>query len=124
MIYDTELVELRLLGDFALLRGSCVLELPPIAQRLVAFLAVRGQRLSRRAILETLWEVEDDRTRGRLRNTLWRTRQLCPVVVLATPASVSLEPSVVVDLNRQLECLRRLTRGEHDGTSVADSSIC
>ena len=70
-------VELRLLGDFEVLRDGKEQELPPSrkTRALLAFLALQKRSFRREFLSELLWEVPDD-PRGSLRWSLSKLRRL------------------------------------------------
>jgi DNA-binding SARP family transcriptional activator len=94
-------LRLHLLQDFALYHGDTLVEVAPIAQRLIAFLALQGGRPVRRAwISGSLWmDASDARAAASLRSALWR----CPTagerpVVRSTLTHLALDPELRVDL--------------------------
>lgn len=88
---------LRLLGGFALDRDGDPVALPATAQRLVAFLAVRGA--SERA--RTAWSMwagkPEERASADLRTALWRLRKAAPGLLADHPGALTLAAGVVVD---------------------------
>ncbi|OKJ10630.1 SARP family transcriptional regulator [Streptomyces sp. CB00316] len=93
---------LRLLGRFGLELSSEEVELCLNAQRLVAFLYLRG-RSSRTVAAGTLWpEVAEERARGSLRTTLWRFPRGDLAVIDCSGECLSLCCAVSVDV-RKLE---------------------
>jgi DNA-binding SARP family transcriptional activator len=89
---------IRLLGGFDVTGPCGRVEVPPSAQRLVAFLALHGQALSRTAVASQIWpDAGPTRALANLRNTLWRLGAAASVVT-ATSASLVISPGVVVDL--------------------------
>lgn len=88
---------LRLLGGFALDRDGDPVALPATAQRLVAFLAVRGA--SDRA--RTAWSMwagkPEERASADLRTALWRLRKAAPGLLTDSTGALALAAGVVVD---------------------------
>jgi DNA-binding SARP family transcriptional activator len=70
-------LELRFLGDFAILRDGQDLPLPPSkkTRALLAYLCLQPRRFRREQLCELLWEVPDD-PRGSLRWSLSKLRRL------------------------------------------------
>lgn len=100
-------VRLELLGGFRLSIEEEVLPLPMNAQRLVAFLALRGQPLLRTFVGGSLWgEATDRRAGGSLRSALTRLRHPRYSLVALTSDHIELSPTVTVDV-REGEALAR-----------------
>ena len=80
-------LEIRLLGDLAVLRDGGVCPLPPSkkTRALLAYLVVTGRPCSRERLCELLWEIPDD-PRGALR---WSLSRLRPLVAGATPRLIA-----------------------------------
>jgi DNA-binding SARP family transcriptional activator len=70
-------LELKFLGDLAVLRGSIAAPLPPSrkTRALLAYLALNGRAFHREHLCELLWEIPDD-PRGSLRWSLSKLRHL------------------------------------------------
>lgn len=78
---DSDSFEVTVLGGFAAHRGASRLGLKPSAQRLVALLAVEGER-SRLDAAALLWtDLSQDRAMGNLRTVLWRLRRDSPGLI-------------------------------------------
>src|SRR5580765_1617618 len=80
-------LELRFLGEFAVIRDGRPLALPPSkkTRALLAYLALNARPFRREHLCELLWEVPDD-PRGSLRWSLSKLRRLvdaddCPRIV-------------------------------------------
>ena len=72
---------LAVLGGFDLTVDGERLVLPMNGQRLIAFLALRGQLVQRSFVAGSLWlDSTDDRAAGNLRSTLWRVNRHCRLV--------------------------------------------
>src|SRR5215510_7959627 len=70
-------LELRFLGEFAVIRDGRPLALPPSrkTRALLAYLGLHGKRFRREHLCELLWEIPDD-PRGSLRWSLSKLRRL------------------------------------------------
>jgi DNA-binding SARP family transcriptional activator len=70
-------LELKFLGEFAVIRDGRPLPLPPSkkTRALLAYLALTGRRFRREHLCELLWEIPDD-PRGSLRWSLSKLRHL------------------------------------------------
>lgn len=91
---------LHLLGGFELRCGGRPVAMPRSAQRLAAYLAVRGRPQQRIAVAGRLWpEVPDDRAQACLRSALWRLGAGDTSLATATRDEVALAPDVAVDLH-------------------------
>jgi DNA-binding SARP family transcriptional activator len=102
-------IRLNLLDGFELLVDGRPVNLPPAAQRLLAFLAVRGRPLSRAYVASTLWlDVPDERAAANLRSTLWRLQARAGAVIRTMPAHVRLAEEVGVDLYEARATAHRL----------------
>ncbi|WP_200939329.1 AfsR/SARP family transcriptional regulator [Arthrobacter sp. Leaf337] len=92
-------VRLRLLEGFELTIDGQPLELPPSAERLVAFLALQLRPALRSHVAGLLWGDRDDgRAAGCLRSTIWRTNSghAAPVID-ASRSRIVLHGNVSVD---------------------------
>jgi DNA-binding SARP family transcriptional activator len=101
---------LTLLGGFELARGGQVIPLPSPAQRLVAFLAVRGgQPLSRAHVAGTQWlDASQERALASLRSAVWRTRRCEPGLLEADASHLRLGDGVSVDSHDKAQRAHRL----------------
>lgn len=110
----TSRFRLRLLGRFELSCGDHTLKVSPAGERLLAYLGLRPEPVSRSAVAAALWpDCTDLRAAANLRSTLWRLHERQP----ATPVChhdglVMLAPDVSVDLNDLAEQLDRSFTGE------------
>lgn len=97
---DGEPIRLRLLGGFALTVGGQDVPLPPNAQRLLAYLALRRRWTARSEAAAALWPAtEPRRAAASLRSVLWRiTRTVGRVIVTADTYGLCLNDDVHVDL--------------------------
>jgi len=111
----------NLLRSFELRRGQERVSLPPGAQRLIAFLALEREQLTRVYVAGTLWiDYSQDAANANLRTALWRLRRLPYPLVETTATHVALSSDVVVDVNETIAVARSLDRGG-DGCGAADS---
>jgi DNA-binding SARP family transcriptional activator len=88
-------------------RATPVGNLPRNAQRVIAYLGLRGAR-ARSAVSGVLWpNVPEPRAQGSLRTTLWRLERMLPGLVLSDHVKLSLAHGVTVDV-QQLEDWTRI----------------
>ena len=91
--------QLRLLGQFRLELGAEFVELCRNSQRLLAFMALRGQ-VSRTVLAGTLWpEVTEEHARGSLRTTLWKLPRGEPPLVGCCGDALLVAPALRVDVH-------------------------
>lgn len=84
-------VRLRLLGGFELRQGSRRIELPAMAQKLVAFAAIHRSPLARQFVAGNLWPHLDDlRAAANLRSLLWRLRKRCRLLLASSQLEISM----------------------------------
>jgi DNA-binding SARP family transcriptional activator len=89
---------LRLLDCFSLTCDGRQIAVPPSAQRLLAFLALRPYPLRRAHVAGCLWlDSPEERAYASLRSALWRLQQAGADVVEVRDAQLALAPSVRVD---------------------------
>jgi len=90
-------LEIRLLGDLAVLRNGGACSLPPSkkTRALLAYLVVTGRPCSRERLCELLWEIPDD-PRGALR---WSLSRLRPLVADAAPHLIADRERVAFETN-------------------------
>jgi DNA-binding SARP family transcriptional activator len=102
-------VELRLVQGFEVLHRGESIELPLLAQRLVAFLALQERPRQRAYVAATLWiDTAPERAFASLRSAIWRVRQSGAPLICAPDTRLALDPDVQVDLAAALELARRL----------------
>jgi DNA-binding SARP family transcriptional activator len=93
-------LEVRLLGGFALVRATTQLTIATSLQRLVAFLALRGPT-ARTQVAGVLWpSTPDGRAMASLRTAVWRLRRTAPALLSEHGGSLSLSAAVSVDAAR------------------------
>ncbi len=97
-------LQLRVLGDLEVIRGTQVLELPPSRKTrgLLAYLALTDRPLRREHLCELLWEIPDD-PRGSLRWSLSKIRKLvdeddCPRII-ADRSTVQFDTASFTDVS-------------------------
>ncbi|HEY0933244.1 MAG TPA: BTAD domain-containing putative transcriptional regulator [Trebonia sp.] len=107
-------LRLRLLGRFELSDGESLIRTRPSSERLLAFLAVRGDPVGRPEAAAALWpDCSDTRAASNLRSVLWRLPVQQGGVVSARDGRLALAPDIVTDLT---EIASRLA----DGTVTGD----
>lgn len=101
--------QLRLLGGFGLTRAGQPVPLPVPAQRLVAFLALRAQPLSRAHIAGNLWlDATQERALANLRSAVWRARRCDGTLLKIGTGHLGLGQRVRVDVHDTVERAHRL----------------
>jgi DNA-binding SARP family transcriptional activator len=105
-------VELRLIGGFSLSLADNQLSIPPRAERLIAFLALR-EGGDRDLVASRLWPDQDDeQARSCLRSTLWRLPKPGGLpLVCGSSDRLLLEGHVVVDVRQLRSHLDRWPAG-------------
>jgi DNA-binding SARP family transcriptional activator len=114
-------VEVRLLHGFEVRAGGGRVDLPPTAQRLLAFLALQRRPLQRTYVAGALWTgATETRSLASLRSALWKLRR--PPFALVTSRGTVLQlPS---DLDVDVEALVRLARRAlEDGKACGEVEI-
>jgi DNA-binding SARP family transcriptional activator len=90
---------LHLLGGFELRIDGEVVDVQPVAQRLLALLALTSAALERSFVAYQLWpDVAEERAKANLRSTVWRLRRCSGDVVKASKTQMQLAPWVWVDV--------------------------
>lgn len=119
MTYQAELSEekgtswdITLLGGFSANRSGEQLTFPLGISRLLAFLALHVQRVTRSRAAGALWtDHSQQRADASLRSTLWRLRSTAPRLVIADSHFIGLSPKVSVDLASAKRFAERLEVG-------------
>jgi DNA-binding SARP family transcriptional activator len=94
-------------------------EVPDGGQRLLAFVALSGPRVNRRAAAGTLWPVgSDERGAGNLRSALWRLRGAGIDVIESDKRALGLVAGIAVDLHTAWERATRVIRGTAIGRDL------
>lgn len=109
------MIELHLLGGFALVLSSRPVAIPAPAQRVLALLALRRRPLARVYVAGTLWLGSDEERAGAcLRSALCRLQRAHPALVEATRTSVTLAPAVQVDVDAVDAAAQRILDGAYE----------
>jgi DNA-binding SARP family transcriptional activator len=102
----------ELLDGFSIQRGAKRVELPPSAQRLLAFLALQRQPVQRLYVAGTLWtDSSEKRSLGSLRSALWRLRRSAPGVVNSSGGLLEIGREVAVDVHQLADLARHVLEG-------------
>jgi DNA-binding SARP family transcriptional activator len=105
-------LSLRLLDGFELSAGGVPCSLPANAQRVLAYLALRGRTQARVTLAGRLWEeVPQTCALASLRTALWRIRQAHAGIVASTHSTITLNRAVTVDLEAAIAQARWLGGG-------------
>ncbi len=110
-------VRIDLLRGFSVHAGEAAVELPRVAQRLVAFLALQDRPRQRLFVAGSLWtDANEEHAAASLRSTLWRLGRACASLVTSRGTSIGLADDVRVDLHAVIACGRRVIAdpGAHD----------
>ncbi|HEX6128991.1 MAG TPA: BTAD domain-containing putative transcriptional regulator [Candidatus Limnocylindria bacterium] len=111
---------LFLLNGFRMEVAGEPLDLPPGAQRVVAFLALRPHALTRGYVAGTLWmDAPEARASANLRSALWRLRSHAVPIVESAGGRLSLHRSVRVDLRAAVELADRWLTGRMTDSDLA-----
>jgi DNA-binding SARP family transcriptional activator len=111
---------LNLLHAFSLTIRMEHVALSSGAQRLVAFLALNQQLMSRAYVAGALWpETTDARANANLRSALWRVQRACSGIVITSPQRLGLASEVVVDVQQAMTGAYRIL----DGTDSCDEVL-
>jgi len=111
--------EIRLLGGFELVTDGEAVELPPIAQRLVAYVALQERPIARTVLAGSLWpETSDAKAATNLRAVLTRVKSRGGDVIASTKSSVAIDPSVHVDVHQASRLARCLLAAEADPSTI------
>ncbi|HMS14341.1 MAG TPA: BTAD domain-containing putative transcriptional regulator [Microthrixaceae bacterium] len=120
----------QVLGGFALTINDRPVALGQGARRLIAFLALQRGPCRRAFVAGTLWpDTTDRKAAANLRTALWRANSAGVAVVVATPSTVQLDPTVEIDrcrLERLAAVPYEAATGERlDSRSVVElSGLC
>ena len=101
-------VQLRLLNAFEVVCDGRSVQLPSLAQRLVAFVALHERPVERGYVAGMLWlDTPDQRAAGNLRTALWRVQTRARGLLDASGHRLRLEPGVRVDVRNAEQAARR-----------------
>jgi DNA-binding SARP family transcriptional activator len=104
-------LSVQLLQGFALCEDGRVLEVPPAAQRLIAFLALEGRRVDRLVVSGKLWiDSTNEHAAASLRTALWRLGQIRADVIRVHGPMLELAHEVRVDLTQATARAQLLVR--------------
>jgi DNA-binding SARP family transcriptional activator len=113
------LLSLRLMSAFELRVDDEAVSLPMSVQRLVVFLAIQERAVLRPYTAGMLWpETSEERAAANLRSALWRLNRLQGRIVVATGATLQLDPAVRVDLRERAALAQRLLDERHGWTDA------
>jgi DNA-binding SARP family transcriptional activator len=100
-------IALRMLGGFDLVSRGERIDLPPSAERVVAYVALHQGPTKRSNVAGSLWlDVTEERAMANLRSALWRLRRPGVEIIEATGDHLSISPFVAVDV-RELDVAAR-----------------
>jgi DNA-binding SARP family transcriptional activator len=92
-------VRLGLLNTFEVVCDEVPVQLPNVAQRLAAFVALHERPVQREYVAGMLWpDTPDQRSAANLRSTLWRVQTRARGLLEVSSGCVRLAPGVRVDL--------------------------
>lgn len=96
---DVLYVHLTLVEEFALLVSGQRMLVPHVAERVLTYLALANRPVARIRLAGALWpECTDHGASRRLRNALWRLRQVDRNLIEIAGERVRLDPQVAVDI--------------------------
>ena len=102
----------RLIDGFELRRDGAPVELPPSAQRLIAYVGLSDHPVLRPRVAGSLWlDTTDRQALGNLRSVMWRLRRSGLDLIETVGEQLTLRPDVTVDVRAHLELARRLVAG-------------
>jgi DNA-binding SARP family transcriptional activator len=100
---------LCLLGGFELLLDGEAMVLPSTARRVLAFLALRGRRVARPFVSQSLWmDATEEHADGNLRSAVWRVSQVSAAILDTSGGGLSLTRHVHVDFHVAQRLARQL----------------
>src|SRR3954454_6822451 len=99
MLDEAHLMRIHLIDGPSVTVGSRVLDVPESGKRLIAYIALHGNRVGRRHVAGVLWPVgSDDRAAGNLRSWLWRLRSAGINVLDCDKSTVWVAPGTWIDV--------------------------
>ena len=105
-------LHVRLIDGFELRLDGSPVELPPSAQRLVAYVGLSEHPVLRPRVAGSLWlDTSDRQALGSLRSVLWRLRRSGIDLVECVGEQLTLRPDVTVDIRHHLQLARALVAG-------------
>lgn len=121
--------ELSLMGAFQLAEGAVPVVLPGGSQRLLAFLALQGRRMTRVAAAGALWpDVSEAQAHANLRSAIWRLDKITREAMRVNVLELELADGVAVDLRESKALAHRLlivdtVPSDSDMTAAAISAL-
>lgn len=105
-------ISIRLLSGFEVESDEGRIQFPTAASRLIAYLALQDQPVTRAAVAGVLWpETCQEKAQGSLRSTLWRVRRVDETVVVSSHDCLMLAEKVNVDTTNLVEAVRVMENG-------------
>jgi DNA-binding SARP family transcriptional activator len=100
---------LRLLESFDLVDSGASVQIPPSAQRVLVFIALRRHAVQRQFVASSLWlDYPEDRAQANLRSALWRIHRTGLRLVNSDACSLRLDDLVAVDLHEAEAVAQRI----------------
>lgn len=101
--------ELSLMGAFQLSEGAIPIVLPGGAQRLIAFLALKGRPMTRAAAAGALWpDATEEQAHASLRSAIWRLDKITREAMQVDVLELDLASGVGLDLRESRALAHRL----------------
>jgi DNA-binding SARP family transcriptional activator len=116
-VSTTTAVQIDLLRGFSVRADGAAVDLPRVAQRLVAFLALQDRPRQRLFVAGSLWtDASEEHAAASLRSTLWRLGRAYARLVTTRGSAIGLADDVRVDIHAVTACGRRIIAepGAHD----------
>lgn len=114
-------VRVDLLRSFQIRVADRSVIVPPSAQRLVAFLAIRERPQLRTTVATSLWmDTTEDRASANLRAALWKLAGIRDELIESSGCYLMLAPGVDVDLTHLVDRARTLIAGH--GEAIDDGT--
>ncbi len=114
---------LTLLDGFELRDRGLPIALPPVCQRVVAFLALSGRPLTRVYVAGALWlHASEEHSCASLRSALWRIRSRRDGLIEATVTHVALSGRVAVDVHGAVIAMRGLLSSDAASREELDAT--
>lgn len=105
-------LHVRLIDGFELRVDGQPTELPPSAQRLIAYIGLSQHPVLRPRVAGTLWlDTSDRQALGNLRSVIWRLRRAGFGLIECVGEQLMLRADVTVDVRRQIQLARGLASG-------------
>lgn len=111
--------QLFLLGSFECTCDGEPVEIPPVAQRVLAYLALQNRPIARTVLAGQLWpETTDAKAATNLRSALTRIRSKGGPIIASTPSSLVIEPTVMVDVRQAIDAAQALLARNDPATAT------